>query len=86
MKWFSSESKTVKSALVERFNQTRRGKIHRYLTWKRGPRYIEALPSMVRAYNATSHSSICMAPRDVTYDNQERVWHNLHGDGRLNAD
>ena len=86
MKWFSSENETIKSALVERFNRTLRGKIHRYLTWKRGERYIEALPSMVRSYNTSYHSSIGMAPRDVTYANQERVWHNLHGDGRLNAD
>ena len=86
IKWFSSENETIKSALVERFNQTLRGKIHRYLTWKREPRYIDALPSMVRAYNSAIHSSIGVAPKDVTYANQERVWHNLHGDGRLNAD
>ena len=87
VKWFSSENETIKSALVERFNQTLRGRIHRYLTWKGGQRYIDALPSMVRAYNSAAHSSIGMAPRDVTYANQERVWHNLHGgEGRLNVD
>ena len=33
----------------------------------------------MQGYNATRHRSIGMAPRDVTWDNEEAVWKRLYG-------
>ena len=42
-------------------------------------RYLDLLPQLIHTYNRTKHRSIGMAPIDVTFKNQKKVWHRLYG-------
>jgi hypothetical protein len=75
---FSSENETIKASLVERFNRTLRGKIHRHLTATNGRAFVENIEDMVRSYNFTRHTSTGLAPVEVGNDNQEEVWYRLY--------
>jgi len=59
----------VKAAVVERFNRTLKERIWRYFTYTRNKRYIDVLQNIVDAYNRSYHSTIKMAPYDVTLNN-----------------
>ncbi|XP_046605002.1 uncharacterized protein LOC124297735 [Neodiprion virginianus] len=59
----------VKAAIVERFNCTLKERLWRYFTHKKTQRYVDVLPQIVQAYNNTVHSSIGMAPSEVTLRN-----------------
>ena len=48
----------IKCGTVERFNRTLRGRMHRFFTHKNTYRYVEALPQLIKAYNASPHSGI----------------------------
>ena len=37
------------------------------------------LPELVKGYNTSIHSSIKMAPQDVTLKNEKQVWNTLYG-------
>ena len=83
IKPFTTENETIKASIVERFNRSLRGKIHRLLTSRSGRRYIDALPAFVDAYNRTVHSSTGLAPADVGWHNADDVWFRLYeSDGR----
>ena len=69
----------TKSSVVERFNRTLKERMYRYFTARNTYRYVDALPALVQGYNVTKHHSIGMAPRDVTWANQRRVWQRLYG-------
>ena len=84
IKHFTSEDASIKASLVERVNRTLRLKIHRYLEWIDGDRYIDVLPALVHSYNSTTHTALGVAPNEVNYDNQEDIWHRLYeGDGKF---
>ena len=53
--------------------------MYRYFTAKSMNRYIDVLQDLVRSYNLSVHSSIGMAPADVTDQNQKKVWEKLYG-------
>ena len=57
VKSFVSQDDVVKASIVERFNKTLRAKIHRYLTYTGGSRFIDVLPDIVDAYNRSTHAS-----------------------------
>jgi len=78
IKLFHTFSK-LKSVLAERLIRTLRSKIERYFTHTGHGKYIDALPSLTASYNATWHSSIKMAPRQVNKENELDVWLNLYG-------
>ena len=80
---FSSEDNSIKASVVERFNRTLRGKIHRHITSTRGGHFLDDLKDMVRSYNATPHATIGMAPRNVDFSNQEDVWNRMYESNRL---
>ena len=80
---FSTEGYS-KAAVVERFNRTLKERLYRYFTDANTLRFDDALPQLVEGYNATRHRSIGMAPRDVTWDNEEAVWKRLY-EKRLKA-
>ena len=52
--------------------------MYRYFTAKSTNRYIDVLQDLVRSYNVSVHSSIGMAPDDVTDQNQKEVWEKLY--------
>ena len=70
---FSTKGDT-KASVVERFNRTLKERLYRYFTAKNTLNYKQALPDVVRGYNATPHGSIGMAPERVTLDNSAEVW------------
>jgi hypothetical protein len=79
IKFFTSENDDIKASVVERFQQTLQKMIHRHMTATRSHVFVDVLPMLVKTYNATHHSAVGMAPRDVTDKNTERVWHRLYG-------
>ena len=83
VKSFVSQDDVVKASIVERFNKTLRAKIHRYLTYTGGSRFIDVLPDIVDAYNRSTHASTGMAPRAVGPSNMEAVWQTLYGEPEL---
>ena len=42
-------------------------------------RYNDVLQALVRGYNASKHSGIRMAPKDLTFKNERMVWKRLYG-------
>src|SRR5215469_924448 len=70
---YTSENDDIKCAVAERFNRTFLDKLFRYLTYKNSSRYIDALPDLVTSYNATYHSTIKMAPSNVTIEHESSI-------------
>jgi len=62
------------SSVIERFNRTICTKISRFLTLTNQQRYVEALPLLLRSYNATVHSRTKCKPREVNKYNEMDVW------------
>ena len=73
----------VKSAVAERAIRTIKARLYRYFTHKNTLRYIEVLPRLVQSYNKTKHSSIKLAPNQVTLKTQASVRKNLYGSERV---
>jgi len=74
---FSTEG-DAKATVVERFNRTLKERLYRYFTAANTLRFDDELPQLVQGFNATRHRSIGMAPKDVTWDNEEAVWKRLY--------
>jgi transposase InsO family protein len=64
---------TIKAACVERFNRTLKTRMFRFLTHRNTNRWIDVLPSLVKAYNSSFHRTIGMAPDDVTVSNEKEL-------------
>ena len=77
--FFVTQNEDIKAAIAERFNRTLKEKMWRYFTRNNTSRYVDVLPSLVKAYNRSHHRSIKRAPIEVTKDNQEDVWQTLYG-------
>jgi len=73
IKFYTSENEDTKAAVVERFNRTLKKNMYRHFTAKHTRRYVDVLQDLVESYNHTYHSSIGMAPADVTLDNEDVV-------------
>ena len=73
----------IKCGTVERFNRTLRGRMHRYFTHKNTYRYVDVLPQLIKAYNASPHSGIKgRAPDTVGPHNNLEVWRESHAQKR----
>ena len=68
-----------KAAIAERVIKTLKEKIYRYMHEKHTLSYIGVLQDLVSSYNNTYHSSIKMAPAEVTEKNEGEVLRNLYG-------
>lgn len=77
---FASNS-DKKAAVVERFNRTLKTRIWTYFTAKNTKRYVDILPKLVAAYNATTNRAIGMAPAKVRKVHTNSIWKRLYGDG-----
>ena len=73
---FSTHGDT-KAATVERFNRTLKARMYRALTANNTLTYVTMLPDLVKGYNAAKHRSIGMLPKDVTPQNDRRIWKTL---------
>ena len=76
--FFTSENDGIKCAVVERFQSTLQGMIHRHMTANMTRRFVDVLPALLRTYNSTHHRSIGMALRAVNWAVVEQVWECLY--------
>ena len=75
---YSTENEE-KSSVVERWIRTMKEKMWKYFTDKNTNVYIDILPSLVKDYNNTKHSSIKMTPVKASKkENELTVWKNLY--------
>jgi len=65
-----------KMGKIERFNKTLRMKIMKYMKTYKTSRWFDVLPKLLDNYNNSYHSSIKMAPNDVTKDKKEEIIYN----------
>ena len=72
----------AKAAVVERFNRTLKERMYRYFTAANTLKFTDVLSDLVKGYNASTHSSIKMAPKEVTLKNERQVWNTLYGKPR----
>ena len=73
IRFFTVKSQ-FKAAVCERFNRTLKSKMWRYFTRHGTYRWVDVLPELMAAYNASIHRSIGMAPNDVTEDVEHELW------------
>jgi len=78
IKFYTSENKNLKAAVVERFNRTLKMKMYRYFTYKNTMRYVDVLDDLLHSYNNTYHRSIGMTPVEVSADNEAIVRDRLY--------
>ena len=68
----------LKASSAERVNKTIKNFIWKYFTKHKSKKWISILQDVADNYNSTYHSSIKMAPNEVTWENRRRVFKNLH--------
>lgn len=71
-------SNIQKANYAERFIKTLKSRIYRYFSYKQNYRYIDVLQDIVKAYNASKHSALGIAPKNVTKQNEREVWWKLY--------
>jgi transposase InsO family protein len=77
---FFTYNPDIKASIAERFNRTLKGRIWRYMTYKKTFRYIDVLQDIVHSYNNSYHRSIKMTPEEASRpENAQVVWQNLYG-------
>ena len=67
-----------KASTAERVNRTIKGLIWKYFTESGKKRWIDILSDLAENYNQTYHSSIKMAPNEVTWENFQKVFKSLY--------
>ena len=75
---FKIETKSdSKASLAERAIRTIKTRLWRWFQHTKSKRWIDVLQSFINNYNATPHSSIGVAPNDVTKKNQNEIYKRL---------
>ncbi len=69
---------THKASTAERVNKTIKQKIWKYFTATGKEKWINVLDDIVSNYNKTYHSTIKMAPNQVTWHNRREVFKNMY--------
>jgi transposase InsO family protein len=69
----------MKAAVAERFIQTLKKLIYKYLAENNTNVYIDKFQDLINTYNNTTHSSTKFAPSEVSKSNQAEVMKNLYG-------
>lgn len=77
IKYYVSQDDVIKCGMIERFQRTLRNRMNKHFTKTGQQRFIEALPKIMKNYNATKHSSTGFKPDDVTDENKHKVFRNL---------
>jgi transposase InsO family protein len=80
IRFFTANNPDIKASIVERFNRTLKTKMWKYFTHKNTTRYVDVLQDLVGSYNRSVHSSIGMAPINVTDLNTVEVYKALYGE------
>ena len=63
---------------VERFIQTLKSRLYRFIIQKNSPRYVDDLQDIVHSYNNTFHSGIQMEPAYVNEHNENVLWWQMY--------
>lgn len=74
-----AHNEAIKAAVVERFNRTLKGRMHKYFTSVGTRRYLDVLGSLLESYNHSVHSSTGMRPVDVDSESSKSVFKKLYG-------
>lgn len=75
---FTSEDDDMKAQIVERFNRTLKNKMYRMFQARGNQVWYDKLHELVKSYNNTEHSSIKMAPSQVTREDQPKILSTLY--------
>lgn len=67
-----------KSSVVERYNRTIRGRLHRLFTHRGSYKYIDVLEKILNAYNNSYHRSIGLSPNQVTPELEPQIFKRLY--------
>ncbi|KAG8174954.1 hypothetical protein JTE90_002476 [Oedothorax gibbosus] len=67
-----------KSSVVERYNRTIRGRLHRLFTHRGSYKYIDVLEKILNAYNNSYHRSIGLSPNQVTPELEPAIFKRLY--------
>ncbi|KAG8177455.1 hypothetical protein JTE90_008639 [Oedothorax gibbosus] len=67
-----------KSSVVERYNRTIRGRLHRLFTHRGSYKYIDVLEKILNAYNNSYHRSIGLSPNQVTPELEPTIFKRLY--------
>ena len=63
---------------IERWNRTLQDKMYKYFYEHQTLRYVDVLDDFVASYNSTVHSTINMAPKDVTLANSMTIYERVY--------
>lgn len=66
---------------AERVIKTLKSKINKYMVNVNSKRYIDVLQDLVKAYNNTWHYGIKLEPKNVTRENERRLWWQMYWPG-----
>ena len=72
-----------KASMVERVNRTLKSRIQKYFYKNKSKNWIDIIYKVVDNYNNTPHSSIGMAPNQVSESNRKEVYKRLYPDAGL---
>lgn len=70
---FSTYTDETKASMAERFNLTIKRRVHVYMELMGTRNWVQVLPALTESYNKTSHSTLGMAPDEVTEENMHEV-------------
>lgn len=73
IKHFTTDGNKRKTAIIERFNRTLRDMITKYMEANKTKKWIDVLSELLENYNNRVHSSIKMAPKDMTKEDADRI-------------
>ena len=84
---FKTPTKTPwKASIAERGIRTIKTRLWRYFQKTHTKRWVDVLDDFVKNYNSTPHSSIGMAPNDVTKENRAEVYKKLFPDQSITVE
>lgn len=80
IKFYTTNNPDIKASIVERFNQTLKSKMFKFLHYKNTKRYVDALAHLLESYNNSVHSTTKYAPSKINEKNILEVWRNIYKD------
>ena len=69
----------VKANYAERAIKTIRGRLNKFLKKNKSKVWINDLQKITDSYNATTHSSLGKAPKDITINDEHDIWERNYG-------
>lgn len=63
---------------IERFIQTMKSRIFKYMVQNNQPKYIDILPEILESYNYRYHNGIQIEPAYVSKENEKRLWWQMY--------